>query len=118
MPVPTRVSLACLIGFVFCGSTACNMVPHQTYMQSQYRTMQLYRQNQTLASERDGLRSRLEIANRRFDNLNSERSALQQRYLNVLNSAKNQKSGPAASCETTPVRWPVSWLIVVVSGID
>jgi chemotaxis protein MotB len=68
------------------------MVPHQTYMQSQYRTMQLYRQNRSLASERDSLRSRLEIANRRFDNLSSERSELQQRYLNVLNNAKNQKS--------------------------
>lgn len=92
MPVPTRVSLACLFGLLICSSTACNMVPQQTYMQSQYRTMQLYRQNSTLASERDSLKSRLEIANRRFDNLNSERSELQQRYLNVLNSAKNQKS--------------------------
>jgi chemotaxis protein MotB len=61
-------------------------------MQSQYRAAQLCQQNRMLASERDGLRNQLVVANKRFDNLQADRSELQRRYLAILAQAKNQKS--------------------------
>ncbi len=92
MPVSARLSLFCLMGLMLCGSTACSMVPQQTYMQSQYRAAQLCQQNQAILAEREGLKRQLAIANKRFDNLQADRSELQRRYINILNQAKNQKS--------------------------
>ncbi|MEX2286588.1 MAG: OmpA family protein [Planctomycetaceae bacterium] len=91
MPVSARISLSCLVGFLLCGSTGC-VVPQQAYMQSQYRAVQLCQQNRALAMDRDNLRTQLSVANKRFDNLQADRSELQRRYINILNQAKNQKS--------------------------
>lgn len=81
--------------------------------QSQLTALQLHQRNQALAAERDqagqmnqslmaekaqldqeraNLQNSLEIANRRLENLNAERSELQQRYVTMLNKARNQPS--------------------------
>lgn len=74
--------------------------------QSQLQALQLHQQNQALASERDSasqsyqsllaqkqqLEGSLEVANRRLENLNSERSELQQRYISLMNRARNSPS--------------------------
>lgn len=74
--------------------------------QSQLQALQLHQQNQALASERNQatqsyqsllaqkqqLEGSLDVANRRLDNLNSERSELQQRYISMMNRARNSPS--------------------------
>ncbi|MFN0198286.1 MAG: OmpA family protein [Planctomycetaceae bacterium] len=100
-----------LCGCVFMiAVTGCHMVPQNQYRMSQLRSRQLHQQNQSLAMERDGLqslaaqkqqleqqnaalKSNLDIANSRIENLNSERS----KYVSLLN--KNQSS--PLSPETT-----------------
>ncbi|MBW3543156.1 MAG: OmpA family protein [Planctomycetes bacterium] len=81
--------------------TACNLVPRQSLRQSQLRAFQLHRSGQTLASERDHahlraqelaqrnseLESSLATANQRLNNLNAERSALQQRMVSLINQS-------------------------------
>ena len=54
--------------------------------------MRLYKQNQSLAAERDRSNAKLETANHRLENLLAERSTLQQNYVSLLNRARNQKS--------------------------
>jgi|TARA_R110000868_G_scaffold411781_1_gene710207 chemotaxis protein MotB len=78
-----------------------------------YRSQQLYDQNSELAMQRDqfqqsanalqherdqlamraqSLESNLNIANKRLDNLNAERSEMQQRYVSLMKKAKGQPS--------------------------
>lgn len=113
MPTSLRILLFTVLSVLpFCG-TACNAVPKQMLRQSQLRARQLYEQNQALAAERDqarqsaqalanqkqqleqansALKSDLQVANRRLDNLQSERSELKDRYVSLLNKAKNEPS--------------------------
>jgi chemotaxis protein MotB len=111
MPTSARFPLICVIGLFVCGQTACNLVPAQAVRQSQFRSMQLYRQKQAVAMERDqasqlasslaaqkqqleqrsaSMQAQLDTANHRLNNLNAERSQLQQRYVSLLNRARNQ----------------------------
>ena len=113
MPRSARISLFCLISLIAFGQTACNMVPQQALRQSQLRTLQLHRQNQAVAAQRNqanqlaqaldadkqslqarrqNLESQLQTANRRLDNLKSERTQLQQQYVSLLNRSKSAKS--------------------------
>jgi chemotaxis protein MotB len=99
MPIPARVLISSVLGLVACGSTACNMVPYQTYRQAQYQSMQAYQQAQAMRSERDALaadRQRLEgslqAANHRLDNLSAERGKMHEKYISLLNRHKNQPS--------------------------
>lgn len=85
-------------------STAgCYCVPQQYLQQAQLRTQMLYRQNQQLAMQRDGLsqsasalasenqalKQNLDIANQRLSNLQSSNDQLEQRVKNLLASARN-----------------------------
>ncbi len=113
MPTLARISLFTVTALLACSQTACNMVPQRTLQQSQLRAWQLYHQNKSLAAQRGQarqssqslvadktqlerknaqLRSNLDIVNQRLGNLNSERSQLQQRYISLLNQAKDQPS--------------------------
>lgn len=106
MATSARVTFFSAIGFVVCGTTACNMVPQSALRSSQLRTMQLHRQNvaiaserdqarqlaQSLASEKQHLKQGLAAASERLDNLQAERSKLHQRYVGLLNEAGKQPS--------------------------
>jgi chemotaxis protein MotB len=106
MPASMRTSLFCFVGLFVCGQTACNMVPYQHYQASQLQAFDLHQQNQALAAQQEqsqytaqklaaenqGLRSSLDTANQRVDNLKSGLSSAQERYISLLNNARNQKS--------------------------
>lgn len=88
-------------------ASGCYSVPAWQMRQAQLRNLQLYRQNQSLASrmgqsdqaasqmaaERQQLEAQLAIANQRLDNLNTERAALHDRYRHLL--ASNPLPGSA-----------------------
>lgn len=102
-------ALRCLPGlFVLVLSTAgCNTVPDWQMRQANLRSMQMYRQNQSLsaqlgqaqqsasqlAAERAQLEHQLAIAGQRLDNLNAERTALHDRYRHLLTASSNPLSG-------------------------
>jgi chemotaxis protein MotB len=104
MSASLRASLFCLAGLLACGQMAC--VPYETYQMCQYQAFELHQQNQflaaqngqshnaaqQLAAENDGLRASLDTANRRVDNLKAGLSSAQERYISLLNNARNQKS--------------------------
>lgn len=106
MSASMRTLLTCFAGLIACGQTACNVVPYETYRVSQMQAYDLQQQYQSLAAksqqsehavhdlaaENDGLRSSLEIANRRVNNLKSGLSSAQERYISLLNNARTQKS--------------------------
>ncbi len=102
----TRAFVCLLVGLLCSTQVACNMVPRSHIRQSQLRSQQLYQQTQSLAADsarahqmaqglaaekarlaqqNASLRSNLDIANKRLDNLNAERSQLQDRYVSLLN---------------------------------
>ena len=112
MSVAARVSLFCVLGFVTCGQTACNMVPRQHLQQAQNRTRQLYEQNKALAMDRENqiraaqnataenqrlqqqmadLQAGRDTLQQRVDNLLSERNQMQSRFASV-NNQKNPLS--------------------------
>lgn len=89
------IGICSVMGLLMFTQTACNLVPHDVLRQSQLRARQLYEQNHSLAMEADSLKTdngrlqnQLAIANRRIDNLNSERSTLHQRYAGLLNKVR------------------------------
>ncbi|MCH7686353.1 MAG: OmpA family protein [Planctomycetes bacterium] len=106
MSASIRTCLLCVAGLFACGQTACNLVPHQTLQQSRMQALELHQQNQLLAADRNqiaaekqrlerqtaGLRSSLSTANQRVDNLKSGLSTAQERYVSLLNRARNAKS--------------------------
>jgi len=92
MSLIARISLLSVAGLMLLSQTACTLVPRQTLRYSQLRTLQLHNQNQSISMERDhllaerqNLENNLNTANARVDNLNRERSTLQQRYVALLN---------------------------------
>ena len=106
MHTTVRIMLAAAAApllFALCG---CRMAPAQALHQTQLQAMDLYRQaqalsasQQQLAAEKErlkrqanSLRSSLEIANKRIENLKSGLSEAQQRYVSLLSQARNQKS--------------------------
>ena len=88
-------------------AAGCNTVPDYQMRQAQLRSMQMYRQNQSLsaqlgqaqqsaaqlAAERAQLQQQLAIAGQRLDNLNSERTALHDRYRHLLTASGNPLPG-------------------------
>ena len=116
-----RVPMLGALSLLACLQAGCASSQMQHALrQSQLRAMQMHQHNQTLAAERDqassmaaalasqkshleqqmaSLQSGLDAANQRLANLNSERSQLQERYVSLLNQARN---GPSPlSSETT-----------------
>lgn len=96
MSILARISLFSVVGLFTLGQTACMMVPKNALRQNQLRTLQMHGQNKSLAMERDrmnserqGMENKLSTANARLDNLNRERSTLQQKYVSLLNSPRN-----------------------------
>lgn len=91
---------------VFVLTAGCTGVPQQYLQQSQLRTQMMYRQNQQLAMERDGLnqsasslaaenqtlKQNLDVASRRLENLQGSNSQLEQRVKNLLASARKGDS--------------------------
>lgn len=106
MSASMRASLLCVVGVFVSGQTACNVVPFQTYRQTQLQALELQQQNQALAAQRDQaeqtarklavekrrLLSSLDTANKRVDNLKSGLTQAQQRYISLLNRARDQGS--------------------------
>ena len=113
MQTAARITLYSFIGLMSCSQLACNLVPQQHLRQSQLRNRELYQEKmltqmdrdeahaslQSIASERhqlsvdnQELKRQLTVANQRLDNLNSERGQLQQKYVSLLNQAKNSPS--------------------------
>ncbi len=113
MPIIVRVCLLSAVCLFTVSLTSCNRGPNAQVRQSMYRSQQLYDQGQELAMQRDQfqqsanalqherdqlamraqtLESNLNIANKRLDNLNSERSEMQQRYVSLMKKAKGQPS--------------------------
>lgn len=111
MPLLARITLCGLVGVLTIAQIGCNMVPQRNLQQSQLRTRQLYNQNKSLAVEKsqldkmaadlaaqrqqieqqnNSLRSDLNVANQRMENLNDERAKLQQRYVSLLKQSNDQ----------------------------
>jgi chemotaxis protein MotB len=103
-----RAMTVCLTLFGLLLAGGCNVVPDWQLRQAQLRTMQMYRQNQSLgaqlsqsqqmagqfAAEKSQLEQQLAIANQRVDNLNAERAALHDRYKHLLTGAQNPLPAP------------------------
>lgn len=113
MPIIVRVYLLSAVCLFTVSQTSCNRGPNAQVRQSMYRSQQLYDQSMELAMQRDqfqqsanalqherdqlamraqSLESNLNIANKRLDNLNTERSEMQQRYVSLMKTAKGQPS--------------------------
>lgn len=113
MPSIVRVCLLSAVCLFTISQSACQRGPSAQVRQSMYRSQQLYQQNSELAMQRDQfqqsanalqherdqlamraqtLESNLNIANKRLDNLNAERSEMQQRYVSLMKKAKGQPS--------------------------
>jgi len=127
MSMPVRVLLCCLTALSTLWTAGCYMTPPSMMRQSQLRAWQLYNQNKTLAMERDQaqqsaqslasererlsktndkLESSLDITNRRFENLNAERSQLQQRYVSLLNTKNPLSRKTTSQFEELAHRFP------------
>jgi chemotaxis protein MotB len=112
MPTSARLALLCA-GLIACGPIACMGNRPNLLRQSQYRSMQLWQQNQAmaaqnqmaqgqagqLAAEKAQLQQQLAAAQsaqdtlqQRVNNLQSERQELQQRYLSLVNRTKTEGS--------------------------
>jgi len=113
MPIFVRVCLLSAVTMFTFSQIGCQRGPNAQVRQSMYRSQQLYDQNMELAMQRDqfqqsatmlqqerdqlamraqSLESNLNIANKRLDNLNAERSEMQQRYVSLMKKAKGQPS--------------------------
>lgn len=113
MPIFVRVCLLSAVTLFSITQVGCHRGPNAQVRQSMYRSQQLYDQNMELAMQRDQfqqsasllqqerdqlamraqtLESNLNIANKRLDNLNAERSEMQQRYVSLMKQAKGQPS--------------------------
>lgn len=99
MPVSARNLVTWSLGLLMLTQTACNLVPREVLRKSQLRAQELYDQNQAIAAEKQqlaeqnaSLQRSLEIANRRVDNLKSERSKLHSRVTSLIDQAKSQPS--------------------------
>ncbi len=113
MPIIIRVCLLSAVCIFTISQSSCQRGPNAQVRQSMYRSQQLYNQGMDLAMQRDQiqqsanalqherdqlamraqtLESNLNIANKRLDNLNAERSEMQQRYVSLMKTAKGQPS--------------------------
>lgn len=113
MPIIIRVCLLSAVCIFTISQSSCQRGPNAQLRQSMYRSQQLYNQGMDLAMQRDQfqqsanalqherdqlamraqtLESNLNIANKRLDNLNAERSEMQQRYVSLMKTAKGQPS--------------------------
>ncbi len=88
-----RWAMWCLLGLFTVPLSGCmqnGFVPRTTHRQSQYRSQQLWGQNKSMSQsmaqlqqQNDQLRGNLDIANKRIDNLNSERAQMAERFKNT-----------------------------------
>lgn len=106
-----RYACASVAATLLFAQIGCSTVNPQQLRQAQLRSMQLYQQNKQLAAERDqynqmaqtlasernqlqqqvaNLQQDLSIADQRLDNYANESAELKQRYVSLLNQAKNQ----------------------------
>lgn len=113
MPTSLRIVSVCVLASVSFTQTACRSGSTQHLRQSQLLTRQLYNQNrnltardaqsrqtvQAMKNQQDELQKQLSVANRRVDNYANESAQLKERYVGLLNRAKNQPS--PLSAETT-----------------
>lgn len=113
MPTLVRILSVSAVACLALASTGCRTASWHQLRQSQLQSRQLYTQNKTLAVERDqaqqiaqslaaqrdqlaqkaaSLESQLTVANQRIDNFANESAELKQRYVSLLDSARNQAS--------------------------
>ena len=113
MPTSLRIVSVCVLAGLMFSQVACSSGSAQHLRQSQLLNRQLYNQNRSLTSResqarqtvqamknhQDDLEKQLSVANQRVDNYASESAQLKQRYVGLLNRAKNQPS--PLSADTT-----------------
>ena len=99
--VPVLLALAVTLG------AGCNMVPQQTLRQSQIRAMQLAGNNRQLSRDNMALKSNLDVSNQRLTNLHSERSLLQQRYVNLLKQQSPLSPEATRQLEALKKKYPM-----------
>lgn len=106
MPTAVRKPILLLSYLLMIPLAGCYSGPNAWTRQAQLQTRQMWQQNQALAQQRDALAmekqaaeqqaaqlaAELQTANGRLANLNQERAQLQDRYVSLLNEAKNPLS--------------------------
>lgn len=113
MPTLVRVLTISLLAPLMCSQVACRTANWYQLRQSQMQSRQLYTQNKAVIAERDqatqlaqslqaqnsqlaqqhsALKQQLQVANSRLENFASENGELKQRYVSLLDSARNQPS--------------------------
>ena len=106
MPVSMRLSLVLCAGFTALSVSGCHMVPRNWLRESQLRMQQMHAEKQSLGQQlassgqplaqlnqqNEELRGRLEVASQRLGNLQSERSEMEQKYISLLDRARDQEN--------------------------
>lgn len=94
----TVFSAVCSVGLL--STVGCNFVPHYAYQESQMQNQHfqqqqtgLEQQNMALTTELTNAQAQLHTANQRITNLNSERTALKQRLVGLVNKSIHNPIG-------------------------
>jgi len=107
MSKTVRTAALVLLVLALTIETGCNMVPQQTLRQSQVRAMQLAGQNRQLSRNNTALKSNLNVSNQRLANLDSERTLLQQRYVNLLKQQSPLSPEATRQLEALKKKYPL-----------
>jgi len=107
MSSTARTSAPVLLALAATLAAGCNMVPQQTLRQSQNRAMQLAGNNRQLSRDNMALKSNLDVSHQRLTNLNSERSLLQQRYVNLLKQQSPLSPEATRQLEALKQKYPL-----------
>jgi len=113
MPTSLRIVSVCVLAGLAFSQTACRSGSAQHLRQSQLLTRQLHNQNrnltardaqsrqtvQAMQNQQTAMKKQLSVANQRVDNYANESAQLKERYVGLLNRAKNQPS--PLSADTT-----------------
>ena len=107
MSSTARTSAPVLLALAVTLGAGCNMVPQQTLRQSQIRAIQLAGNNRQLSRDNTALKSNLDVSNQRLTNLHSERSLLQQRYVNLLKQQSPLSAEATRQLEALKQKYPL-----------
>ena len=107
MPATARTFTLVLPTLALTFAAGCNMVPQQALRQSQTRSIQLAGQNRQLSRDNMSLKSNLNVSNQQLTNLDSERTLLQQRYVNLLKQQSPLSPEATRQLEALKKRYPL-----------
>ena len=107
MSVTARTPAFVLLSLALTLGAGCNMVPQQTLRQSQVTAIQLAGQNRQLGRDNMALKSNLDVSNQRLANLHSERTLLQQRYVNLLKQQSPLSPEATRQLEALKKKYPM-----------